>query len=164
MKNKLFKTMTYAMLVTTGVGFIAPLAQPLSVFAEEKTEVKSESLDLTKAIDEAKALGVSVKMGETMLFQSREELDAYVKDTIAKLKDASAKAVELKKARGQEDEAYTVAMTKYNQEKAEYDKKLAEYNKSIEDLKSMITKEGYLSEPVGQSLIFNGEPDESFIL
>lgn len=46
MKNKLFKTMTYAMLVTTGVGFIAPLAQPLSVFAEEKTEVKSESLDL----------------------------------------------------------------------------------------------------------------------
>lgn len=41
MKNKLFKTMTYAMLVTTGVGFIAPLAQPLSVFAEEKTEVKS---------------------------------------------------------------------------------------------------------------------------
>lgn len=56
MKNKLFKTMTYAMLVTTGVGFIAPLAQPLSVFAEEKTEVKSESLDLTKAIDDAKAL------------------------------------------------------------------------------------------------------------
>lgn len=54
MKNKLFKTMTYAMLVTTGVGFIAPLAQPLSVFAEEKTEVKSESLDLTKAIDDAK--------------------------------------------------------------------------------------------------------------
>lgn len=106
MKNKLFKTMTYAMLVTTGVGFIAPLAQPLSVFAEEKTEVKSESLDLTKAIDEAKALGVSVKMGETKLFQSREELNVYIKDTIAKLKDASAKAVELKKVRGQEDEAY----------------------------------------------------------
>lgn len=36
MKNKLFKTMTYAMLVMTGVGFITPLAQPLSVFAEEK--------------------------------------------------------------------------------------------------------------------------------
>ena len=49
MKNKLFKTMTHVMLITTGVGFIAPLAQPLSVFAEEKTEVKSESLDLTKA-------------------------------------------------------------------------------------------------------------------
>ena len=159
MKNKLFKTVTYAMLVTTGVGFIAPLAQPLSVFAEEKTEVKSESLDLTKAIDDAKAAGVSVKMGETKLFQSREELDAYVKDTIAKLKDASSKAAELKKAHSQEDEAYNKAMTKYNQEKAEYDKKLAEYNKSIEDLKSMVTKEGYLSEPVGQSLIFNGEPD-----
>lgn len=97
MKNKLFKTMTHVMLITTGIGFVAPLAQPLSVFAEEKTEVKSESLDLTKAIDEAKALGVSVKMGETKLFQSREELDAYIKDTIAKLKDASAKAVELKK-------------------------------------------------------------------
>lgn len=114
MKNKLFKTVTYAMLVTTGVGFIAPLAQPLSVFAEEKTEVKSESLDLTKAIDDAKASGVSVKMGETKLFQSREELDAYVKDTIAKLKDASVKAAELKKARSQEDEAYNKAKTDYD--------------------------------------------------
>lgn len=138
MKNKLFKTMTYAMLVTTGVGFIAPLAQPLSVFAEEKTEVKSESLDLTKAIDDAKAAGVSVKMGETKLFQSREELDAYVKDTIAKLKDASAKAVELKKVRGQEDEAYKKAkveydkaLDQYNKDKAEYDKKLKSYTEGL---------------------------------
>ena len=138
MKNKLFKTMTYAMLVTTGVGFIAPLAQPLSVFAEEKTEVKSESLDLAKAIDDAKVVGVSVKMGETKLFQSREELDAYVKDTIAKLKDASAKAVELKKARGQEDEAYKKAkveydkaLDQYNKDKAEYDKKLKSYTDGL---------------------------------
>ena len=138
MKNKLFKTMTYAMLVTTGVGFIAPLAQPLSVFAEEKTEVKSESLDLTKAIDDAKAAGVSVKMGETKLFQSREELDAYVKDTIAKLKDASVKAVELKKVRGQEDEAYKKAkveydkaLDQYNKDKAEYDKKLKSYTEGL---------------------------------
>ena len=138
MKNKLFKTMTYAMLVTTGVGFIAPLAQPLSVFAEEKTEVKSESLDLTKAIDDAKASGVSVKMGETKLFQSREELDAYVKDTIAKLKDASVKAAELKKARSQEDEAYNKAKTdydkalnQYTKDKAEYDKKLKSYTDGL---------------------------------
>ena len=138
MKNKLFKTMTYAMLVTTGVGFIAPLAQPLSVFAEEKIEVKSESLDLTKAIDDAKAAGVSVKMGETKLFQSREELDAYVKDTIAKLKDASVKAAELKKARSQEDEAYKKAkveydkaLDQYNKDKAEYDKKLKSYTEGL---------------------------------
>ena len=138
MKNKLFKTMTYAMLVTTGVGFIAPLAQPLSVFAEEKTEVKSESLDLTKAIDDAKALGVSVKMGETKLFQSREELDAYVKDAIAKLKDASIKASELKKVRGQEDEAYKKAkaeydkaLDQYNKDKTEYDKKLKSYTEGL---------------------------------
>ena len=105
---------------------------------KKKTEVKSESLDLAKAIDDAKVVGVSVKMGETKLFQSREELDAYVKDTIAKLKDASAKAVELKKARGQEDEAYKKAkveydkaLDQYNKDKAEYDKKLKSYTDGL---------------------------------
>ena len=57
--------MTHIMLITTGFGFVAPLAQPMSVFAEEKVETKSETTDLTKAIDEAKAAGVSVNVGET---------------------------------------------------------------------------------------------------
>ena len=170
MKNKLFKTMTYAMLVTTGVGFIAPLAQPLSVFAEEKTEVKSESLDLTKAIDEAKALGVSVKMGETKLFQSREELDAYVKDTIAKLKNASVKAVELKKVRGQEDEAYKKAkaeydkaLDQYNKDKAEYDKKLKSYTEGLakfqKDQQDLTKRNDILSSKDG--IVVYGKYDEA---
>lgn len=140
MKNKLFKTMTHVMLITTGIGFIAPLAQPLSVFAEEKTEVKSQSLDLTKAIDEAKALGVSVKMGETKLFQSREELDAYVKDTIAKLKNASAKAVELKKVSGQEDEAYKKAKAEYDKALDQYKKDKDEYNKKLKSYTDGLAK------------------------
>ena len=170
MKNKLFKTMTYAMLVTTGVGFIAPLAQPLSVFAEEKTEVKSESLDLAKAIDDAKVVGVSVKMGETKLFQSREELDAYVKDTIAKLKDASAKAVELKKARGQEDEAYKKAkveydkaLDQYNKDKAEYDKKLKSYTDGLakfqKDQQDLTKRNDILSSKDG--IVVYGKYDEA---
>ena len=170
MKNKLFKTMTYAMLVTTGVGFIAPLAQPLSVFAEEKTEVKSESLDLAKAIDDAKALGVSVKMGETKLFQSREELDAYVKDTIAKLKDASAKVAELKKARSQEDEAYKKAkaeydkaLDQYNKDKAEYDKKLKSYTEGLakfqKDQQDLTKRNDILSSTDG--IVVYGKYDEA---
>lgn len=134
MKNKLFKTMTHVMLITTGIGFVAPLAQPLSVFAEEKTEVKSESLDLTKAIDDAKAAGVSVKMGETKLFQSREELDTYVKDTIAKLKNVSVKASELKKARSQEDEAYKKAKAEYDKKLKSYTEGLAKFQKDQQDL------------------------------
>ena len=140
MKNKLFKTMTHVMLITTGIGFVAPLAQPLSVFAEEKTEVKSESLDLTKAIDEAKALGVSVKTGETKLFQSREELNAYIKDTIAKLKDASAKAVELKKVRGQEDEAYKKVKAEYDKALDQYKKDKDEYNKKLKSYTDGLAK------------------------
>ena len=162
--------MTYAMLVTTGVGFIAPLAQPLSVFAEEKTEVKSESLDLAKAIDDAKVVGVSVKMGETKLFQSREELDAYVKDTIAKLKDASAKAVELKKARGQEDEAYKKAkveydkaLDQYNKDKAEYDKKLKSYTDGLakfqKDQQDLTKRNDILSSKDG--IVVYGKYDEA---
>ena len=170
MKNKLFKTMTYAMLVTTGVGFIAPLAQPLSVFAEEKTEVKSESLDLTKAIDDAKVAGVSVKMGEPKLFQSREELDAYVKDTIAKLKDASAKVAELKKVRGQEDEAYKKAkaeydkaLDQYNKDKAEYDKKLKSYTEGLakfqKDQQDLTKRNDILSSKDG--IVVYGKYDEA---
>ena len=170
MKNKLFKTMTYAMLVTTGVGFIAPLAQPLSVFAEEKTEVKSGSLDLTKAIDDAKVAGVSVKMGETKLFQSREELDAYVKDTIAKLKDASAKVAELKKVRGQEDEAYKKAkaeydkaLDQYNKDKAEYDKKLKSYTEGLakfqKDQQDLTKRNDILSSKDG--IVVYGKYDEA---
>ena len=140
MKNKLFKTMTHVMLITTGIGFIAPLAQPLSVFAEEKTEVKSESLDLTKTIDDAKALGVSVKMGETKLFQSRDELNAYIKDTIAKLKDALAKAVELKKVRGQEDEAYKKAKAEYDKVLDQYKKDKDEYNKKLKSYTDGLAK------------------------
>ena len=166
MKNKLFKTMTYAMLVTTGVGFVAPL----SVFAEEKTEVKSESLDLTKAIDDAKAAGVSVKMGETKLFQSREELDAYVKDTIAKLKDASVKAAELKKARSQEDEAYKKAkveydkaLDQYNKDKAEYDKKLKSYTDGLakfqKDQQDLTKRNDILSSKDG--IVVYGKYDEA---
>ena len=169
MKNKLFKTMTHVMLVTTGVGFVAPLAQPLSVFAEEKTEVKSESLDLAKAIDDAKASGVSVKMGETKLFQSREELDAYVKDTIAKLKDASVKAVELKKVRGQEDEAYKKAkveydkaLDQYNKDKAEYDKKLKSYTDGLakfqKDQQDLTKRNDILSNKDG--IVVYGKYDE----
>ena len=170
MKNKLFKTMTHVMLITTGVGFVAPLAQPLSVFAEEKTEVKSESLDLTKAIDEAKALGVSVKMGETKLFQSREELDAYVKDTIAKLKDASIKASELKKVRGQEDEAYKKAkaeydkaLDQYNKDKTEYDKKLKSYTEGLakfqKDQQDLTKRNDILSSKDG--IVVYGKYDEA---
>ena len=170
MKNKLFKTMTHVMLITTAIGFVAPLAQPLSVFAEEKTEVKSESLDLTKAIDEAKALGVSVKMGETKLFQSREELDAYVKDTIAKLKDASIKASELKKVRGLEDEAYKKAkaeydkaLDQYNKDKAEYDKKLKSYTEGLakfqKDQQDLTKRNDILSSKDG--IVLYGKYDEA---
>ena len=170
MKNKLFKTMTHVMLITTGIGFVAPLAQPLSVFAEEKTEVKSESLDLTKAIDDAKTAGVSVKMGETKLFQSREELDAYVKDTIVKLKDASVKASELKKVRGQEDEAYKKAkaeydkaLDQYNKDKAEYDKKLKSYTEGLakfqKDQQDLMKRNDILSSKDG--IVLYGKYDEA---
>ena len=170
MKNKLFKTMTHVMLITTGIGFVVPLAQPLSVFAEEKTEVKSESLDLTKAIDDAKAAGVSVKMDETKLFQSREELDAYVKDTIAKLKDASVKAAELKKARSQEDEAYKKAkaeydkaLDQYNKDKAEYDKKLKSYTEGLakfqKDQQDLTKRNDILSSKDG--IVVYGKYDEA---
>ena len=127
-------------------------------------------MDLAKAIDDAKVVGVSVKMGETKRFQSREELDAYVKDTIAKLKDASVKAAELKKARSQEDEAYNKAKTEYdkaldqyNKDKAEYDKKLKSYTDGLakfqKDQQDLTKRNDILSSKDG--IVVYGKYDEA---
>ena len=127
-------------------------------------------MDLTKAIDDAKTSGVSVKMGETKLFQSREELDAYVKDTIAKLKDATVKASELKKARSQEDEAYKKAkseydkaLDQYNKDKAEYDKKLKSYTEGLakfqKDQQDLTKRNDILSSKDG--IVVYGKYDEA---
>ena len=167
-KRKIGKQLVSVMMLGLAVSPI--VLQSSTVLAEDQKKTESVATDSSKQlsdlIEKAKGLGVEIKQSEKKTFQSKAELDAFLKDQIAKLNQAISEAEKSKAENAQIDAAnkkaqtdYDAAYKKYQADKAEYDKKLAEYNKSLEDLKKMTGQEGYLSEPIGQSLIFNGEPD-----
>lgn len=153
---------------------LAPVAlsSANSVSADEKSSASAQATDTDKQLEEAiakaKGLGVEIKTGQKKTFQSKAELDAFKADMLKKTNEAisaaeKAKAdVETNKAANQKaDEDYQKALAEYKVKKAEYDKKLAEYNNQLEQMKQLTTKEGYLSEAIGQSLIFESEPNAS---
>ena len=146
------------------------LSSANAVNADEKAQTSSQSTDLDKQLEEAvakaKGLGVEIKTGQKKTFQSKAELDAFKADMLKKTNEAIAKAekskadVETTKAANQKaEEDYQKALAEYKVKKAEYDKQLEKYNAEIEQLKSLTTKDGYLSEAIGQSLIFESEPN-----
>ena len=146
------------------------LSSANAVNADEKAQTSSQSTDLDKQLEEAvakaKGLGVEIKTGQKKTFQSKAELDAFKADMLKKTNEAIAKAEKAKtdietnnSANRKAEEDYQKALAEYKVKKAEYDKQLEKYNAEIEQLKSLTTKDGYLSEAIGQSLIFESEPN-----
>lgn len=146
------------------------LSSANAVNADEKAQTSSQSTDLDKQIEEAvakaKGLGVEIKTGQKKTFQSKAELDAFKADMLKKTNEAIAKAEKAKtdietnnSANRKSEEDYQKALAEYKVKKAEYDKQLEKYNAELEQLKSLTTKDGYLSEAIGQSLIFESEPN-----
>ena len=146
------------------------LSSAKAVNADEKIQTVSQTIDVDKQLEEAvakaKGLGVEIKAGPKKTFQSKAELDAFKADLLKKTNEAisaaeKAKAdIEVNKAANQKaNEDYQKALADYKVKKAEYDKQLEKYNAEIEQLKSLTTKDGYLSEAIGQSLIFESEPN-----
>lgn len=89
-------------------------------------------------IEKAKGLGVEIKQSEKKTFQSKAELDAFLKDQIAKLNQAISEAEKSKAENAQIDAAnkkaqtdYDAAYKKYQADKAEYDKKLKSYTEGL---------------------------------
>lgn len=119
-----------------------------------------------EAVAKAKGLGVEIKAGQKKAFQSKAELDAFKSEMLKKTNEAisaaeKAKAdIEVNKAANQKaNEDYQKALADYKVKKAEYDKQLEKYNAEIAQLKKLTKQDGYLSEAVGQSLIFETEPN-----
>ena len=146
------------------------LSSANAVNADEKAQTSSQSTDLDKQLEEAvakaKGLGVEIKTGQKKTFQSKAELDAFKADMLKKTNEAIAKAEKAKtdietnnSANRKAEEDYQKALAEYKVKKAEYDKQLEKYNAELEQLKSLTTKDGYLSEAIGQSLIFESEPN-----
>ena len=170
MKNKLFKTTTYAMLAVTGFGFVAPLAEPLTAFADEVVANATNERSYADLLKEAKSKNINVIESAEKVFTDKAEYDKHMAEQVQKLTDAIAKqdaavkgdAESRKKAIAEyalKKKEYDEGLTKYNQAKKEYDAKLAEYNKALDEATKNAKKDGYLSQPESQDLIFKREPN-----
>ena len=145
------------------------LSSANAVNADEKSSTSAQTIDVDKQLEEsvakAKSLGVEIKTGQKKTFQSKSELDAFKADMLKKTNEAIAAAekakadVETTKAANQKaNDDYQKALAEYRVKKAEYDRQIVTYNAQLEELKKLSKQEGYLSEAIGQSLIFETEP------
>lgn len=139
-KRKIGRQLVSVMMLGLAVSPI--VLQSSKVFADDQTKTESVATDSSKQlsdlIEKAKGLGVEIKQSEKKTFQSKAELDAFVKDQIAKLNQAISEAEKSKAENAQIDAAnkkaqtdYDAAYKKYQADKAEYDKKLKSYTEGL---------------------------------
>lgn len=139
-KRKIGKQLVSVMMLGLAVSPI--VLQSSKVFADDQTKTESVATDSSKQlsdlIEKAKGLGVEIKQSEKKTFQSKAELDAFLKDQIAKLNQAISEAEKSKSENAQIDAAnkkaqtdYDAAYKKYQADKAEYDKKLKSYTEGL---------------------------------
>lgn len=139
-KRKIGKQLVSVMMLGLAVSPI--VLQSSTVLAEDQKKTESVATDSSKQlsdlIEKAKGLGVEIKQSEKKTFQSKAELDAFLKDQIAKLNQAISEAEKSKAENAQIDAAnkkaqtdYDAAYKKYQADKAEYDKKLKSYTEGL---------------------------------
>lgn len=190
MKKNLFKVTTCAMLATTALGFAAPLAQPLTAFADEVVANVTNAKSYAELVDEARKAGVQVIEKPEKVFTDKAEYDKHVSEQIKALENAImrqseaigriGKSKEALEKYNAELKAYNEQMVarqkaiaeystkkkeaedksaKYKEELKAYEAKLAEYNKALDEATKNAKKDGYLSQPESQDLIFKREPN-----
>ena len=190
MKKNLFKATTCAMLATTALGFAAPLAQPLNVFADEVVANATNAKSYAELVDEARKAGIQVTELPEKVFTNKADYDKHVSEQIKILEDAIARqgSVDTTNSKAKEAlEKYNAELKAYNEqmdarkkaiaeyptkkkdyegksatyeaEKKAYEAKLAEYNKALDEATKNAKKDGYLSQPESQDLIFKREPN-----
>lgn len=190
MKKNLFKVTTCAMLATTAFGFAAPLAQPLTAFADEVVANATTVKSYAELVDEARKAGIQVTELPEKVFINKADYDKHVSEQIKILEDAIARqgSVDTTNSKAKEAlEKYNAELKAYNEqmdarkkaiaeyptkkkdyegksatyeaEKKAYEAKLAEYNKALDEATKNAKKDGYLSQPESQDLIFKREPN-----
>ena len=171
-KRKIGKQLVSVMMLGLAVSPI--VLQSSKVFADDQTKTESVATDSSKQlsdlIEKAKGLGVEIKQSEKKTFQSKAELDAFVKDQIAKLNQAISEAEKSKSENAQIDAAnkkaqtdYDAAYKKYQADKSEYDKKLKSYTEGLakfqKDQQDLTKRNDILSSKDG--IVVYGKYDES---
>ena len=151
---------------------VSPIVlQSSRVFADDQKKTETVATDSSKQLSDliakAKGLGVEIKQSEKKTFQSKAELDAFVKDQIAKLNQAISAA---EKSKAENTEAnkkaqtdYDAAYKKYQADKAEYDKKLKSYTEGLakfqKDQQDLTKRNDILSNKDG--IVVYGKYDEA---
>ena len=168
-KRKIGKQLVSVMMLGLAVSPI--VLQSSRVFADDQKKTETVATDSSKQLSDliakAKGLGVEIKQSEKKTFQSKAELDAFLKDQIAKLNQAISEA-EKSKAENTEDNKkaqtdYDAAYKKYQADKAEYDKKLKTYNEGLakfqKDQQDLTKRNDILSNKDG--IVVYGKYDEA---
>ena len=171
-KRKIGKQLVSVMMLGLAVSPI--VLQSSKAFADDQTKTESVATDSSKQlsdlIEKAKGLGVEIKQSEKKTFQSKAELDAFLKDQIAKLNQAISEAEKSKAENAQIDAAnkkaqtdYDAAYKKYQADKAEYDKKLKSYTEGLakfqKDQQDLTKRNDILSSKDG--IVVYGKYDEA---
>ena len=171
-KRKIGKQLVSVMMLGLAVSPI--VLQSSKVFADDQTKTETVATDSSKQlsdlIEKAKGLGVEIKQSEKKTFQSKAELDAFLKDQIAKLNQAISEAEKSKSENAQIDAAnkkaqtdYDAAYKKYQADKAEYDKKLKSYTEGLakfqKDQQDLTKRNDILSSKDG--IVVYGKYDEA---
>lgn len=171
-KRKIGKQLVSVMMLGLAVSPI--VLQSSTVLAEDQKKTESVATDSSKQlsdlIEKAKGLGVEIKQSEKKTFQSKAELDAFLKDQIAKLNQAISEAEKSKAENAQIDAAnkkaqtdYDAAYKKYQADKAEYDKKLKSYTEGLakfqKDQQDLTKRNDILSSKDG--IVVYGKYDEA---
>ncbi|MGF0088034.1 SspB-related isopeptide-forming adhesin [Streptococcus hyointestinalis] len=138
--------------------------EKVKAYEANKATVTSANATITNAAAAATAAGTTVKDGGTVTV-SASEASAKAKEIANEIAKVVAKNAEINKANEEAQKAYEDAKKAVDSEKAA---KLAEYNKALAEMQAELDavrgKDGYLSQDLVQSLVFDSEPNATAVV
>ena len=162
-------------IVLSFLVLFSTMAPTLQAFAADSTkgiETKVDRTELDNVVQSAKDVGVPIQKDSDLdmgVATTKSEVDAKVaeikQDYENQIKAIKAE-IEKKKECDKKQKEYEEKLAKYNQELEKYNKDMEKYkkevlayNQAIAELENHLHEDGYLSQPIGQSLVFKSEPN-----
>ncbi len=173
MKRTIKKVLNCLMVLLLALSVFARNATIVSAADSTKgIEITVDRTELDNAIQAAKNAGVPVQKDQDVdngVAQSKMEVDANIAaikaDYAAQIAAINAEIQKKQDCDQLEAEyqaklaIYNAELAKYNHDMEEYNQKVLAYNQEMKELEQHLHEDGYLSQPIGQSLIFKSEPN-----
>ena len=173
MKRTIKKVLNCLMVLLLALSVFARNATIVSAADSTKgIEITVDRTELDNTIQAAKNAGVPVQKDQDVdngVAQSKMEVDANIAaikaDYAAQIAAINAEIQKKQDCDQLEAEyqaklaIYNAELAKYNHDMEEYNQKVLAYNQEMKELEQHLHEDGYLSQPIGQSLIFKSEPN-----